>query len=95
MSAEEALKSSEPKVAKGACSSVNGKIFSAVASINAQVKDIAGDFDHSKISRTNALSTHAKLVVNLELVKSFHEGMRSIVSTGGEAQMIILRRLSL
>ena len=42
-------------------------------SVNALVKDSAGKFDHNKISRTNALSTHTKLVVNLELVKGLPE----------------------
>ena len=53
------------------------KITSAVASINALcnalVKDTSGDFDHSKISRTNALATHGKLVANLKLFKGLHE----------------------
>ena len=52
---------------------MKGKISSAVASINALVKDTAGDFDHSKISRTNVLATHDKLVANLKLFKGLHE----------------------
>ena len=52
-------------------------ITSAVASlnalVNALVKDTAGDFNHSKISRTNPLATHSKLMANLELVKGLHE----------------------
>ena len=31
------------------------------------------DFDHSLISRTNALLVHYKLVANLELVTKLHE----------------------
>ena len=73
MSAEEAIKSTEPNVVKGAHSSVKGKISSAVAVINALVKDTAGDFNHSKISRTYPLATHSKLMANLELVKGLHE----------------------
>ena len=58
MSATEALKSTDLKIVKVARSSVKKKISSAVASINALVKDTSGDFDHSKISRTNALNPH-------------------------------------
>ena len=67
------LKSTDPDVIKNARAVVKGKITCAVNSINALVKDTAGKFDHGKISRTNALSTHYKLVANLELVKNLHE----------------------
>ena len=49
---------------------------SPVNSINALVKDTDGKFDHSKKSKTNALSTPEKLVANLELVKNLHESFR-------------------
>ena len=52
---------------------MKGKITSAVNSINALVKDTAGKFDHSQISKTNALATHGKLLANVELIKGLHE----------------------
>ena len=56
-------------VVKGACSSV----ASINALCNALVKDTSGDFDHSKISRTNALAFYSKVVADLELIKGLHE----------------------
>ena len=69
MSAEEAIKSTEPNVVKGAHSSVKGKISSAVASFGASDKNAARDFDHGKISRTTVLAAQDKLVTNLKLFK--------------------------
>ena len=73
MSAEEALKSTNPKVVKGARSSVKGNISSAVASFGASDKNAARDFDYSKISRTTVLAAQDKLVTNLKLFKDLHE----------------------
>ena len=73
---EEALKSTDPEVIKKARTAVKSRITSAVNSINALVKDTDGKFDHSKKSKTNALSTPEKLVANLELVKNLHESFR-------------------
>jgi hypothetical protein len=50
MSAEDALKSTNEKVVKGAHSTVKDKISSAISSIEALEKNSAVDFDHSKIS---------------------------------------------
>ena len=56
---------------------MNEKISSDVASlnalVNALVNDTAGDFDHSRIRRTNAVTAYSKLVANLELIKGLHE----------------------
>ena len=54
---EVALKSKYPEVIKYSRAFVKGKITSFVNSIYSQTKVIAGEFDHSKISRYNALST--------------------------------------
>ena len=67
------MKSTDPDVIKNARAVVKGKITSAVNSINALFKDTDGIFDHSKINRTNALTTHSKMVANLELIKGLHE----------------------
>ena len=73
---KKSLKSTNPEVIKNAQASVKGKITSTVNSINALVKYTDGKFDHSKKSKTNALSTPEKLVANLELVKNLHESFR-------------------
>ena len=71
--AEEALKSTDPILIKNARSVVKGKVTSAVKSIEALDKDSAGEFDHTKISRTNALASKTKLETNFELVRKLHE----------------------
>ena len=52
---------------------MKGKISSAVSSIDALDTITAGDFDHSKISRTNALAAQDILVTNLKLFKELNE----------------------
>ena len=54
---EEALKSTDASEIKNARAVIKGKVTSAVTTINALEKDIEGKFDHTAISRTNAVST--------------------------------------
>ena len=89
---EEALKYTDPNVLKTARAAVRGEIASAVTSTNILAKDATTeDFDHSLISRNNALSVHDNLVANLEWSQS---SMSYIVSTGREGKTRLLKRNS-